>query len=111
MPRSLILTFVRWLCGSLSAQLPASGSLSDKERPLFRAQVGRIEKLLSSSSDPERPFVVGDGPYVGCGVLAGENRVASKVVDQEPGLDPSRDSVFSTFLLRSVVIMKIEQAQ
>ena len=34
-----------------SAQLPAAGNLADSDWPLFRAEVARVEKLLSSAPD------------------------------------------------------------
>src|SRR5690349_3714478 len=35
----------------VSAQLPPSGTLSDSDWPLFRAEIARLEKLLSSAPD------------------------------------------------------------
>src|SRR5271165_7030332 len=45
---TLALSFAVW---PASAQIPASGTLSATDWPLFRAEVARVEKLLSSAPD------------------------------------------------------------
>ena len=51
MPRLSLIAALLAGCVISSAQVPASRALSDKDRSLLQAEVGRIEKLLGSAPD------------------------------------------------------------
>jgi sugar lactone lactonase YvrE len=77
------------------AQLPPSGALSDSDRPLFQAEVARLEKLLDTTTDKaavtyELARVQGWGKQWPEAV-----QWLQKAVDFRAGFDPSRDSVFT----------------
>ena len=76
------------------AQLPTSGTLSDKDWPLFRAEVGRIEKLLSSAPDTATVTYVMARTWAAAKQWPETMQWLRKVVGFRAGLDPSRDSVF-----------------
>jgi hypothetical protein len=78
-----------------SAQLPASGTLSDKDGPLLRAEVGRIEKLLSSAPDTATVTYQMAHTWAAAKQWPETMQWLRKVVDLRAGLDPSRDSVFA----------------
>lgn len=82
-------------CGAASAQLPASGTLSDKDGPLFRAEVGRIEKLLSSAPDTATVTYQMGRTWAAAKQWPEAMQWLRKAVDLRAGLDPSRDSVFA----------------
>ena len=82
-------------CGAASAQLPSSGTLSDKDRPLFRAEVGRIEQLLTSAPDKATVTYQMARTWAAAKQWPETMQWLRKAVDLRAGLDPSRDSVFS----------------
>jgi hypothetical protein len=82
-------------CRVAFAQLPASGILSDTDRPLFQAEVSRIETLLSSAADPAAVTYQAARTWAAARQWPEAMRWLRKAVDLEAGLDPSRDSVFA----------------
>jgi SMP-30/Gluconolactonase/LRE-like region len=78
-----------------SAQLPASGTFSDTDMPLFRAEVARMEKALAAAADK------GTATYeIARTWAAGKQWPETiewlrKVVALNGGLDPSRDAIFA----------------
>ena len=81
--------------GTGHAQLPKSGILSDRDEPLFRAEIARIEKLLSSA--PDRAAVTYQLARTWGSAKQWPQTIEwlRKVVAFSAGLDPSRDSVFA----------------
>jgi SMP-30/gluconolaconase/LRE-like protein len=82
-------------CGVASAQLPPSGTLSDKDWPLFRAELSRIEKLLSSAPDTAAVMYQMARTWASAKQWPETMQWLRKVADLRVGLDPSRDSVFA----------------
>lgn len=76
-------------------QLPASATLSDRDWPLFRAEVGRIENLLSSAPDTATITYQMARTWAAAKQWPETMLWLQKVVDLRAGLDPSRDSVFA----------------
>jgi hypothetical protein len=91
---ALVLALAAWPA-SAHAQLPLSGSLSDTDWPLFRAEIARVETLLQSSPDKAtvtyemaRTFAFGkQWPET--------IRWLQKAAELKVGLDPSRESIFT----------------
>ena len=82
-------------CAAASAQLPASSTLSDRDWPLFRAEVGRIENLLSSAPDTATVTYQMARTWAAAKQWPETIQWLRKAVDFRAGLDPSRDSVFA----------------
>ncbi len=82
-------------CAAASAQLPASGALSDRDWQLFRAEVGRIENLLSSAPDTAAVTYQMARTWAAAKQWPETIQWLRKAVDFSDGLDPSRESVFS----------------
>ena len=80
---------------SASAQLPASGTLSDKDRPLFRAEIARIEKLLSSLPDKATLTYEMARTFAFAKQWPEAIDWLRKAAELRVGLDPSRESVFA----------------
>jgi len=95
MPRWFVILALLAGCGVASAQLPASGTLSDKDWPLFRAEVSRIEKLLSSAPDTAAVMYQMARTWASAKQWPETMQWLRKVADLRVGLDPSRDSVFA----------------
>jgi len=95
MPRRFVILALLAGCGVASAQLPASGTLSDKDWPLFRAEVSRIEKLLSSAPDTAAVMYQMARTWASAKQWPETMQWLRKVADLRVGLDPSRDSVFA----------------
>jgi hypothetical protein len=82
-------------CAAASAQLPASGTLSDSDWPLFRAEVGRIENLLSSAPDTSAVTYQMARTWAAAKQWPETIQWLRRAVDLRSGLDPSRDSAFA----------------
>src|SRR5665213_2283954 len=85
-----------WMMSSaLPAQLPASGKLSGPDEPLFRAEVARIRKALSSA--PDKSTVTYEmARTFAAGKQWPEAMVwLRSVTDLKAGFDPSRDKIFA----------------
>jgi hypothetical protein len=96
MPRwPVILALLAGCVACRSAQLPASGTLSDKDLPLFRAEVGRIEKLLSSAPDTATVTYQMARTWAAAKQWPEAIEWLRKAVNLRAGLDPSRDAVFA----------------
>ena len=95
MPRWSVILALLAGCGAASAQLPASGTLSDKDGPLFRAEVGRIEKLLASAPDKATVTYQMARTWAAAKQWPETMQWLKKAVDLRAGLDPSRDSAFA----------------
>jgi hypothetical protein len=78
-----------------SAQLPLSGTLSDTDWPLFRAEVAWIENLLTSASD--KNTVMYEMARVWASAKQWPETIVwlRRVAEQNAGIDPSRDSRFA----------------
>ncbi len=85
-------------CAAVSAQLPASGTLSDADRPFFQAEVARIQKLLSSAPDTATVTYQMARTWAAGKQWPETMQWLRKVVDLRAGLDPSRDSIFADLL-------------
>jgi sugar lactone lactonase YvrE len=77
------------------AQLPASGTLSDSDWPLFRAEVGRIEKLLNSGPDTALVTYALARTWASGKQWPETMQWLQKVVELKAGVDPTRDSAFA----------------
>jgi hypothetical protein len=82
-------------CAASFAQLPASDKLSDQDQTRFRAEVARIEKLLSSASDPAAVTYQMARTWAAGGQWPEAVQWLRKAVAFKAGLDPSRDSAFA----------------
>jgi hypothetical protein len=89
---TLALSFAGW---PASAQLPVSGKLSDSDWPLFRAEVARIEKLLSSAPDKGTVTYEMARTWASAKHWPETMQWLRKVAGLRDGLDPSRDSIFA----------------
>ncbi len=76
-------------------QLPASGTLSDTDWPLFRAEIARIEKVLSSAPDKDTVTYEMARTWATAKQWPETMQWLRKVVELNAGLDPSRDSIFA----------------
>ena len=95
MPRWSVILALLAGCVSSSAQVPASGTLSDRDWPLFRAEVARIEKLLSSAPDTATVTYQMARTWAAAKQWPETMQWLQKVVEFRAGLDPTRDSVFA----------------
>jgi hypothetical protein len=78
-----------------SAQLPAAGNLADSDWPLFRAEVARVEKLLSSAPDKATVTYEMARTWASAKQWPVTMQWLQKVAGLKAGLDPSRDSIFA----------------
>jgi hypothetical protein len=78
-----------------SAQLPASGTLSDTDRLLVRAEIARIQKLLISA--PDKATVTDELARTWAAAKQWPEAIQwlQKVAELNAGIDPSRDSIFA----------------
>src|SRR5258708_13243282 len=72
------------------AQLPASGTLSDSDWPLFRAEIGRIEKLLSAAPDKATVTYEMARTWASAKQWPETMQWLRKVAELNAALDPSR---------------------
>jgi hypothetical protein len=77
-----------------SAQLPAPGTLSDTDRPLFRAEITRIENLLVSAPDKAAVTYQMARTWAAAKQWPEAIQWLQKVAELNAGIDPSRDSIF-----------------
>src|SRR5258708_3024747 len=89
---TLVLSLAVW---PASAQLPASGTLSDADWPVFRAEIARIEKLLSSVSDKATVTYEMARTWASGKQWPETMQWLRRVAELNAGLDPSRDSIFA----------------
>jgi sugar lactone lactonase YvrE len=93
--RSAILAMLAG-CAAASAQLPPSGTLSPGDGALFRAEVGRIEKLLASAPDTAAVTYQMARTWAAARQWPEAIQWLRRAVEHaKPGLDPSHDSVFA----------------
>jgi len=78
-----------------SAQLPPSGTLSDSDWPLFRAEIARIEKLLSAAPDKATVTYEMARTWASAKQWPETMQWLRKVAELNAGLDPSRESLFA----------------
>jgi hypothetical protein len=90
-PLTLALSLAVW---PAFAQLPPPGRLSDSEWPLFRAEIARIEKLLSSAPDKATVTYEMARTWASAKQWPETMQWLQKVTELNAGLDPSRDSLF-----------------
>jgi hypothetical protein len=89
----------RWLALGLallpaSAQLPPSGTLSQTDQPLFRAEVDRVETLLNSASDKSTLSYQMARTWASAKQWPETIEWLQKTAALNVGLDPSRDPLF-----------------
>ncbi len=77
-----------------SAQLPAPVPVSDTDRPLFRAEVARIENLLISAPDKAAVTYQMARTWAAAKQWPEAIQWLQKVAELNAGIDPSRDSIF-----------------
>ncbi|MGH9645283.1 MAG: SMP-30/gluconolactonase/LRE family protein [Bryobacteraceae bacterium] len=77
------------------AQLPPSGTLSDSDRPLFRAEIARLERLLSSAPDKATVTFELARTWASAKQWPETMQCLRKVAGLKLGIDPSRDSIFA----------------
>lgn len=79
----------------VSAQLPASGSLPEADRPAFQAEIARLEALLSSA--PDKPAITYQIARTWASAKQWPETIEwlQRVAGFRAGFDPSRDSVFA----------------
>jgi len=89
---TLVLSLAAW---PASAQLPPSGTLSETDWPLFRAEIARIEKLLTAA--PDRATVTYEMARTWASAKQWPETMLwlRKVAELNAGLDPSRESLFA----------------
>jgi SMP-30/Gluconolactonase/LRE-like region len=81
--------------GHASAQLPASGKLSESDGVAFRAEVARVEKMLDSA--PDKATVTYEIARTWAAGKQWPEAVEwlRKAVDSRAGFDPSRERLFA----------------
>jgi len=77
------------------AQLPASGAWSSTDRPLFQAEISRVEKLLASAPDKAAVTYLLARTWAAGKQWPETIEWLRKVANRKAGLDPSRDSAFA----------------
>jgi hypothetical protein len=95
MPRWLAVSACSLFVPFLFAQLPASGTLSDQDRPLFLAEVGRIQKLLTSAPDTAAVTYQMARTWAAAKQWPEAIEWLRKAVALRAGIDPTRDAVFA----------------
>jgi sugar lactone lactonase YvrE len=78
-----------------SAQVPAAGILSDEDRPLVRAEIARIEKLLISAPDKATVTYEMARTWAAAKQWPEAIQWLQRVAGLNAGIDPSRDSIFA----------------
>jgi hypothetical protein len=91
----LLLTSIWLATFPALSQLPPSGTLSDTDRPLFRAEVARIEKLLISAPDKATVTYQMARTWASARQWPETMQWLRKVADLKAGFDPSRDPLFA----------------
>lgn len=81
--------------GFVAGQLPPSGVLSDKDEPLFRAEISRVEKLLNSAADKATITYEMARTFAFAKQWPETIQWLKKATELKAGLDPSRESIFS----------------
>ena len=83
-----------WM-GQATAQLPASGRLSESDRVAFRAEISRLEKMLPSAADKATvTYEIARTWAAGKQWLEAVEWLR-KAVDLKAGFDPSREQLFA----------------
>jgi hypothetical protein len=77
------------------AQLPVSGTLSDTDRPLFQAEIARIERLLPSAPDKATVTYEMARTFAFAKQWSQTTQWLRKAVELRVGLDPSREAIFA----------------
>lgn len=81
--------------GTLAAQLPPSERLSERDQPLFHAEISRLEALLvSAPGKPEVTYQIAR-TYAYANQWPETIQWLRRVVAFRAGLDPSRDAIFA----------------
>jgi hypothetical protein len=93
--RSLALAFTTLASGPAAAQLPVSGILSGTDRPLFRAEIARIEKLLPSAADKCTVTYQMARTFAFARQWPETIQWLHKAAELKVGLDPSRETIFA----------------
>jgi hypothetical protein len=78
-----------------AAQLPASGTLSETDGPLVRAEIARIEKLLMSAPDKATVTYEMARTWAAAKQWPEAIQWLQKATELNAGIDPSRDSLFA----------------
>jgi hypothetical protein len=89
---ALALTLAAW---PASAQLPASGTLSDTDRPLFRGEIDRIEKLLPSAPDKATVTYEMVRTFAFARQWPETIQWLRNAAELKVGLDPTREKIFA----------------
>src|SRR5260370_1267664 len=89
---TLVLSLAAW---PAFAQWPASGTLSDTDWPLFRAEIARIEKLLNSAPDKATVTYEMARTWASAKQRPETMQWLRKVAELNAGLDPSREALFA----------------
>jgi hypothetical protein len=89
---AFVLTVSAW---PVSGQLPASGTLSDTDLPLFHAEIARIEKLLPSAPDKATVTYEIARTFAFAKQWPETIQWLRKAADLKVGLDPSREAIFT----------------
>src|SRR6266542_2186716 len=92
--RSLALTLTL-AASSASAQLPVSGTLSATDRPLFRAEIARIERLLPSTAHKATVTYEMARTFGFAKQWPETIQWLRTAAELRVGLDPSRESTFA----------------
>jgi hypothetical protein len=87
-----ILSFGAW---SASAQLPASGTLSDADLPRFHAEIARLERLLETAPDKDTVTYEIARTWASAKQWPETIEWLRNVAERNSGIDPSRDPVFT----------------
>ena len=91
-----LFALILWIgAGNASAQLPASGTLSQTDGPLFRAEVARVEKMLATASDRDSIVYQMARTFAAGKQWPDTIEWLRKIAERKSGLDPSRDSIFA----------------
>lgn len=77
------------------AQLPSAGALSDQDGPLFLAEIGRIQKLLTSAPDTAAVTYQMARTWAAAKQWPEAVEWLRKAVALRAGIDPTRDAVFA----------------
>ena len=92
---ALLITAALTYSQTTSPALPESGTLSATDRPLFQAEIARIEKLLANGVDKHASTYLMARTYAYAKQWPETMEWLQKVAASKAGLDPSRDGIFA----------------
>ena len=89
-----LLVLLSFVAGPATAQLPPSATLSDTDLRLLRAEIARVEALLTSAPDKDTVTYEMARTWAAAKQWPETIEWLHKVAERNSGLDPSRDAIF-----------------